>query len=156
MTRVRGRRNALLAALAIVVVWWGVEAWRRASRETLVLATTTCPFSGEPVVTISAAVVPQDSEPVRAHEEVHAAQCRQLGPWRYRWTNLRGAGKLGLEAPAYCAGAAVRLRAGQDSGRVRLRLIENAYEALAGLADSTAIRRSLQAACPTIIAAPAG
>lgn len=140
----------LWIALAIVVVWWGLATWQRANRATLVLATTTCPFSGEPVIVIAPEVVPVDSAPVRAHEEVHAAQCRSLGPWRYRWENLRGSGKLALEAPAYCAGASERLRSGQDSLRVRRRLIENAYEALGGLADSATIRRSLQAACPAI------
>ena len=143
-------RRALLSVLALVVAWWGLDSYRRANRETLVLATTTCPIRGEPVISISRDVVPVDSAPVRAHEEVHASQCRSLGPWRYRWENLSGSGKLALEAPAYCAGASVRLRAGQDSARVRVRLIENAYEALEGLADSATIRRSLQAACPAI------
>jgi hypothetical protein len=147
----RRARGFLWAALLVAVAWWTVDAWRRAHRETLVLATTTCPFRGEPVITISNDVVPLDSAPVRAHEEVHALQCRSLGPWRYRWENLSGSGKLGLEAPAYCAGASVRLRMGQDSARVRVRLIENAYEALGGLADSATIRRSLQVACPTIM-----
>jgi hypothetical protein len=137
-------------ALAAAVVWGSITAWQRATRETMVLATTTCPFRGEPVITISTAVVSIDSAPVRAHEEVHAAQCRSLGPLKYRWTNLRGAGKLGLEAPAYCAAAAVRIQMGQDSGRVRLRLIENVLESLEGLADSATIRRSLQASCPAI------
>ena len=143
-------RRALLIVLALVVGWWGVDASRRSHRETLVLATTTCPFRGEPIITISSDVVPIDSAPVLAHEEVHAEQCRSLGPWRYRWENLSGSGKLQLEAPAYCAGAAVRLRMGQDSARVRVRLIENVYEALGGLADSATILRSLQAACPTV------
>jgi hypothetical protein len=148
MTR---RRGALAIALVLVIAWWGVDAWRRANRETLVLATTTCPFSGEPVITISRDVVPIDATPVLVHEEVHAAQCRSLGPWRYRWENLSGSGKLALEAPAYCAGAMVRIHMGQDSARVRVRLIENAYEALGGLADSATIRRSLQQACPAIM-----
>jgi hypothetical protein len=147
VTRARG---VLWATLIVAVAWLAVDSWRRANRETLVLATTTCPFSGEPVVTISPDVVPVDSAPVRAHEDVHASQCRSLGPWRYRWENLSGRGKLALEAPAYCAGASVRLRAGQDSGRVRVRLIENAFEALGELADTAEIRRSLQASCPAI------
>jgi hypothetical protein len=150
MTSTRRARISLWVLLVIAVAWWGVDAWRRANRETLVLATTTCPFRGEPVITLSRDLVPIDSAPVLAHEQVHAAQCRSLGPWRYRWENLSGSGKLALEAPAYCAGASARLRAGQDSLRVRVRLIENAYEALGGLADSAAIQRALHAACPAI------
>lgn len=153
MTGPRRARMFLFVLLAIAVAWWGVDSWRRAHRETLILATTTCPFRGEPVITLSPDVVPIDVTPVLAHEEVHAAQCKSLGPWRYRRENLSGAGKLALEAPAYCAGALVRLRMGQDSARVRVRLIENAYEALGGLADSATIRRSLQAACPAIAGA---
>jgi hypothetical protein len=151
---VKRARGALWVALLVAVAWLALETWRRANRETLVLATTTCPFRGEPVITISSEVVPVDSAPVRAHEEVHAEQCRSLGPWRYRWENLSGSGKLGLEAPAYCAGASVRLRMGQDSARVRIRLIENAYEALGGLADSSAVLHSLQMACPVIALRP--
>jgi hypothetical protein len=150
MTSRRRARPLLLGALALVAAWGALSVWQRSNRETLVLATTSCPFRGEPQIVIASVVVAADSEPVRAHEEVHAAQCRELGPWRYRWTNLRGAGKLGLEAPAYCAAASVRMRAGQDSANVRIRLIENAFEALGDLADSTTIRRSLQAACPGV------
>ena len=143
-------RPFLWLMLFLVATWGAISVWQRAHRETLVLATTTCPFFGEPEIVISAEVVAVDSAPVRAHEEVHAAQCRSLGPWRYRWQNVRANGKLALEAPAYCAGASVRLAAGQDSGRVRIRLIENAFEALGNLADSSTIRRSLREACPAI------
>ena len=151
LVRIGRPRVAFWGLLVLAAAWGANSTWQRSQRETLVLATTSCPFGGEPMITISAVVVPVDSEPVRAHEEVHAAQCRALGPWRYRWENLSRAGKLGLESPGYCAGASVRLRAGQDSGRVRQRLLENAFEALGDLADSATIRRSLQQACPAIV-----
>lgn len=146
------RAHPLLWSALTVVAGWGMLAfWQRTTRETLVLATTSCPFTGAPEITISPVVVAVDSAPVLAHEEVHAAQCRELGPWQYRWRNLTGAGKLGLETPAYCAAASARLRAGQDSTNVRIRLIENVLEALGSLADSSTIRRSLQAACPGMV-----
>jgi hypothetical protein len=148
---VRAVRRSLLGALTVAVVGLGVTTWQRSSRETMVLATTTCPFQGAPVITISPDVVPVDSAPVSAHEEVHAAQCRELGPWRYRWENLFDNGKLALEAPAYCAGASVRMRAGQDSGRVRQRLIESTVEALSHVADSVTVVAALRGRCSELL-----
>ena len=76
-----------------------------------VLAYTECTFRGPPRVVIRPDLSAADSLPVRVHEEVHAAQCRALGPVRYRLRNLTGSGKLSLEVPAYCAAAQVRLKA---------------------------------------------
>ncbi len=148
-----GIRVALVLALLLVTAWAVGSSLQRARRDTLVLATTRCPFTGEPRVTLSPHVTPADLEPVRAHEAVHAAQCRELGPWKYRWTNLRSGGRLSLEAPAYCAGAAARLRAGEDSLRVRRRLADDATEALRGLADSATVAGALRAACPDVAGA---
>lgn len=150
MRRLKSTRLALLLALLILTVWAAASSVQRAKRDTLVLATTECPFVGEARVTISPDVTPADVEPVRAHESIHAEQCGDLGPWKYRWTNLRSGGRLSLEAPAYCAGAAARVRAGADSLRVRRRLIDDATEALRGLADSATVVNALRAACPEL------
>lgn len=121
------------------------------SRATQVLAATECPFRGEPVIVIGASVAPEDSVPVRIHEEVHAGQCRSLGPVRYRWRNLFASGKLALEAPAYCAAAAARLSAGLDSARVSARLRDDATEALSNVADSGVVLAALRLYCPEIV-----
>jgi hypothetical protein len=140
-------RTPLWLLLGAVVAWGGVSTWRRANRETVVLATTRCPFFGAPTIEVSPDVSPADAEPVRAHEAVHASQCRDLGPWRYRWRNLRAAGKLSLEAPAYCAAAHARVSAGLDSARVRQRLVDDAMEALRHVADSSRVVSALRDAC---------
>jgi hypothetical protein len=129
--------------LIAVAIWGGVSTWRRVTRATEILATTTCPFRGEPRVVMSPTVAADDSAFVRVHENVHAAQCRALGPIRYRWRNLFARGKLALEAPAYCAAAAARLRAGLDSARVISRLRDDATEALSNVADSVAVLSAL-------------
>lgn len=132
-------------------MWGGVSTWRRLNRNTQVLATTECPFRGPARIVISADVPPDDTLFVRVHEEVHAAQCRQLGPVRYRWKNLFARGKLELEAPAYCAAAAARIRAGLDSARVSSRLRDDAVEALSDIADSATVVGTLHQYCPAII-----
>ena len=43
-------RPLLWILLALVAGWGALSAWQRARRETLVLATTSCPFSGAPVI----------------------------------------------------------------------------------------------------------
>lgn len=97
------------------------------------LAWTECPVRGEALVTITEGVAPADTLPVRMHEEVHAAQCRSLGPWRYRARNLTREGRLSLEAPGYCAGAHARPTQGEDTARVRERLLDDAQGAFPGL-----------------------
>jgi len=149
-------RWPLWGVLVVVVAAGGVSTWRRLTRETVVLATTTCPFRGEPRVVISPGVTSTDSAPVRVHEGVHAAQCDSLGPVRYRLRNLFPGGKLALEAPAYCAAAAVRLRAGLDSALVRDRLRSDISEALRDVADSAAVDAALRAHCPAIIGHQSG
>jgi hypothetical protein len=138
-----------------VVVLVGATVWGFAAipenwnRETEVLAITTCPFRGEPVTRVSPGLSPQEMAHVAAHEAVHAAQCRALGPIKYRIRNLTS--KIELEAPAYCAGAAVRLGLGMDTAEVRTRLIDDALEALRRSADSAKVIGALEAACPAIL-----
>jgi hypothetical protein len=131
-----------------------MSMWQRANRETVVLASTTCPLRGSPRVVVSPDVSAEDSQPVRIHEEVHAAQCRALGPWRYRWRNLTRSGKLGLEAPAYCAAADARLRAGLDTSYVTRRLVDDATEALRDVADARAVRAALRHHCEHLVREP--
>ena len=115
------------------------------------LAYTECPFRGEPRVTITDRVIPEDTFPVRRHEEVHAQQCRELGPWRYRVRNLTSSGRLQLEAPAYCAGARARIEQGLTMVRARERLIDDATAAFNGLERAPAVRASLAQSCPEIV-----
>lgn len=132
----------------MIAVWGGIATYRRATRATQILATTTCPLRGEPRVVIAADVAPEDSMPVRVHEEVHAAQCKELGAIRYWVRNLSAAGKLQLEAPAYCAAAVARMRAGMDSARVVSRLLDDVVEAMRDVADSASVIAALRSACP--------
>lgn len=154
MKALGGARWPLWGVLVAVAVWGGIATWRRANRDTQILATTVCPFRGPPRIVISADAAPDDTAFVRVHENVHAAQCRDLGPIRYRWKNVFASGKLELEAPAYCAAAVARIRAGLDSARVASRLRDDAVEALSNVADSVAVIGALRAHCPQIIAAP--
>ena len=116
------------------------------------LAYTSCGFSGEPQVVLLPEVATEDTFPVRMHENVHAEQCRTMGPWRYRWRNFSARGRLGLEAPAYCAGARARLQQGQKLARVRERLIDDATASFAGLVDAAQVQAALRGACPEIFA----
>ncbi len=113
------------------------------------LASTECPFRGEPVVTVSADVAMQDTLPVRMHEETHARQCEALGPWRYRWRNLTDAGRLSLEAPAYCAGARARLQQREAPRLVRERMLDDAGAAF-NHAPGGRVQLALRMACPEL------
>jgi hypothetical protein len=90
----------------------------------------------------------QDTLAVRVHENVHAAQCRRLGPVRYRLTNLTGTGKLSLEVPAYCAAAAARVRSGWTTRAARERFVDDLQSAMAGIADSADLSRAVLRGCP--------
>lgn len=140
------------ALLGLVAVWGAISTWRRMTRQAQILATTACPFRGEPRIIVSPDAPAEDSQPVRIHEEVHAAQCRELGPVRYRLRNILPGGKLALEAPAYCAAAAARLRSGLDSLHVSERLVDDLTEAMSGVADSGAVALALRMNCPAIVA----
>lgn len=85
----------------------------------------------------------EDTMPVRVHEEVHARQCRELGPFRYRWQNVSSSGKFALELPAYCAAAAARLRRGDSRTLVHERLKDDVGAAFLGTVDSVVIGEKL-------------
>lgn len=114
------------------------------------LAYTECPFRGDARVTVTSRVAPEDTFPVRVHEELHARQCRELGPFRYRLRNLTSRRKLSLEAPAYCAGARARLAQRLDSSLVRERMLDDATAAFKDLADSASVHAALRASCRDI------
>jgi hypothetical protein len=116
-----------------------------------VLAFTECPFFGDPRITVNPGIAAQDTLPVRRHEEIHAAQCRELGPLRYRMRNLTTGGRLSLEAPGYCAGARTRLEMGMEPRRVRERLLDDASAAFAGSADGATIRAALIISCADVM-----
>ena len=140
-------RSYLLLPL-VAVIGLTVYRFTRPDRSER-LAFTECPFGGQPRVTVSENVAPADSMAVRLHEEVHAAQCRELGPTRYRLRNLTEQGRLSLEAPAYCAGARGRLSQGMDSAIVRERLGDDIRSAFEGPTDSL-VRDELRGACPEL------
>lgn len=140
----------LLAAVALV---GGAEAWRRAHRPVFVVARTSCPVVGAGHVEVSPGVAPEMRDAVLAHERVHLAQCAAMGPVRYWAANLRAAGRLAKEAPAYCAYARARLRVDPDTEYASDRLHEDLIAAMDD-ADSTRVKAALRAACPEIATKP--
>lgn len=139
-----------VVALAAALGAGGYAAWQRAHREARTIAWTTCPFFGPPSIVIVTDLQPWDTMPTRVHEDVHAAQCRELGPIRYRLRNLTTAGRLAAEAPAFCAAAVARLRVDPDSSYVADRLRTDAVEGLSHVADSLTIMLSLMSSCPAL------
>ena len=97
-------------------------------------------------------LAPEDTQPVRMHEDVHAEQCASLGWTRMRLRNLTAGGRLSLETPAYCAGARARLRRGDDYAITRERLFDDANGMFAGTIDSSRVNEALRNACPEIAA----
>jgi hypothetical protein len=142
-------RWPFFAILIGVAIWGTTDARRKALRQTEILATTTCPFRGQPVTRVAPGLSFDERAHVTAHETVHIQQCLELGPVRYRLKNLTS--KLSLEAPAYCAGAVARLGIGMDSAEVKSRLVDDAVEALRGIADSSSVVTALQAVCPAVL-----
>jgi hypothetical protein len=148
--RTRGRilRLVLLALLLVAV---GLALALRAPRPRgQALAFTTCGFSGPTLVMAAAGIPPEDTLPVRAHEDIHVQQCRDLGWMRMRLKNLTTAGRLDLEAPGYCAGARARLGRGDDYAITRERLLDDAHAMFAGAVDSSRVNSALRRACPEL------
>jgi hypothetical protein len=130
----------------------GVSVWFAMAddaRETEILAITTCPFRGEPATVVSPGLSHPELVHVSAHEGVHIQQCRELGPIKYRIRNLTS--KLSLEAPAYCAGATARIALGMPRLEARMRLIDDAVEALRRTADSAEVVTALEEVCPAVL-----
>lgn len=137
-----------IAALACIAILAGAALRHQHRVAGDVLAFTTCPFRGPAVVVTAPGLATEDTLPVRLHEEVHAAQCRALGPVRYRIRNLTGTGKLSLEVPAYCAAAEARVRSGWTRRNARERLNDDIQAAMSGVVDSAVISQTLRRDCP--------
>src|SRR3954468_1937018 len=139
----------LLVVLALTLVYGSIATWRRAHRPAgRWVGVTSCEWFGEPRITIRPGLRPAAAAGAAAHEAVHAAQCRQLGPARYRWRTMFAASNLALEAPAYCAGARARVRITGDSAFERTTIPIDMLAAMGDVVDSVAIMRALGASCP--------
>lgn len=141
----------ILVALLVAIGWSVPKMLARPRLPADALAYTECPWFGTPRVTVSPTVSPEDAVPVRDHENVHAGQCRDLGPVRYRLRNLRASGRLSLEAPAYCAGARARLMQGTEPARVRERVVDDATAAFHDDLDSKTVMAALRHSCPEVL-----
>jgi hypothetical protein len=140
-----------LVLLALLLVALGLALVLRAPRPRgQALAFTTCGFSGPTLVMAAAGIPPEDTLAVRAHEDVHIQQCRDLGWMRMRLKNLTGSGRLALEAPGYCAGARARLRRGDDYAITRERLFDDVNGMFAGAVDSSRVNAAVRRACPEL------
>ena len=147
------RRYAKPALLCLLVVVLGWLVFLRASApQVQPLAWTSCTLGGPVLMMDVARLAPEDTQPVRMHEDVHAEQCATLGWTRMRLRNLSAEGRLSLEAPAYCAGARARLRRGDDYAITRERLFDDANGTFAGTVDSARVNAALRNACPEITA----
>ena len=152
----RPRRTVVLLVLLLLVGAWGAQSmWAHSRRAARAVAWASCPFRGEPRVVIRSELLSVwDTFPARRHEEVHAEQCRQLGPVMYRLRNITPAGKLELEAPAYCASAVARLTVDPDSQYASDRIHTDMIEGMSDVADSTAVKAALMRHCPGIASQP--
>ena len=150
--RARLRVNPLLlVALAIAVGWYVPKMLLLRETRAEALAYTDCPWRSPARVTLTPRVIGDDSLPVLAHENVHARQCAELGPLRYRLRNLTAKGRLSLEAPAYCASARERVRLGYSPGRVRERLLDDAVAAFHGALDEATVVATIRARCGDLL-----
>ena len=149
----RAARLARITALALLAVVLALVLLARSSAPRgQALAYTSCTLRGPRLVMDVSRIAAEDTLPVRLHEEVHVAQCRDMGWAGMRWKNLTAAGRLTLEAPGYCAGARARLRRGDDYRITRERLFDDANAMFAGTLDSSRVNSALRAACPELTA----
>lgn len=146
---VRRPHPALVALLLVTIVYGSVMTWRRMTRPAgRWVGYTECAWRGSPRITIRPGLRRTDSLATFAHESVHAAQCAELGPVRYRWRTLFAQSNLALEAPAYCAGARSRVERSRDTSFERQTIPIDMIAAMGDGLDSATIVRSLVANCP--------
>jgi hypothetical protein len=151
----RRTRPIFLVALALVILYAGVATWRRANRPGgRWVGQTHCAWIGEPRVTIRPGLARSESIATVAHESVHVAECRALGPVRYRWNTLFAASNLALEIPAYCAAARTRLSHGWSLATVRSTVFDDMRAAMADAVDSTTMHRAIAAGCKDLALSP--
>ena len=148
--RAKVARLVLLCLLAVALGW--LVVLRATAPRGEPLAYTTCTLDGPKLVMDVGMLAPEDTLPVRMHEDVHAGQCAALGWTRMRLRNLTAGGRLSLEAPAYCAGARARLRRGDNHKATRERMFDDANAMFAGRLDSATVNGALRAACPELTA----
>ena len=134
-----------------MVVFGGFALWQRANRPGgRWVGRTDCSWFGEPRVTIRPGLARVESIATVAHEQVHVAACRRLGPYRYRMSTLGAQSNLYLEAPAYCAAARVRLRNGWTINTVRMTVMTDMLAAMGDQLDSTTLHRAVAEVCPEL------
>jgi hypothetical protein len=102
-------------------------------------------------VTIRPGLRPIDSIAAVAHESVHVAECRELGPIRYRWRTIFASSNLALETPAYCAGARSRVHSNRDTVFIRATIVEDMMAAMADVVDSATVVKALSNECPAFL-----
>jgi hypothetical protein len=148
-------RPVFVIALVAIGAWGGRVAWVRQTSAARVFAYTTCPlFGGPPNVVMKNDIPFYDTLVTRVHEEVHAAQCREMGPIKYRLNSLTDAGKMKVETPAYCAAAIARLLVDADSEYVSDRVHTDMIEGMREYADSETVKSALMKECPAIASKP--
>jgi hypothetical protein len=145
---VRRARPIFLVALVVFMLLGGISAWRHANRPPgRWVGRTHCSWFGEPRVEIIPGLARVESLATAAHESVHVAECRSLGPVRYRWNTLFASSNLALEAPAYCVAARVRLENGWSMATVRSTVMEDMQAAMGDQFDSLSLSRALVRGC---------
>jgi hypothetical protein len=150
--RARWPHPILLVLLAVTVVYGSVATWRRLNRPPgRWVGYTNCAWRGKSRVVVRSGLRSIDSLAVAAHESVHAAECEELGPIRYRWRTLFASSNLALETPAYCAGARVRARLNGDTAFLRMTIPIDMIAAMGDVIDSATIVRSIAKSCPEFV-----
>ena len=145
-------RSIFLVLLAMAVIYGSVATWRRMNRPPgRWVGYTECSWRGQPRMVIWSGMRRIDSLAGVAHESIHVAECRQLGPVRYRWRTMFAASNLALETPAYCEGARERVRLNGDTAFVRMTTAPDMIAAMGDVIDSATIVRSLTASCPEFL-----
>jgi hypothetical protein len=147
-------RPLLLVALAFVAVYGAVTSWQRVTRPGRWVGITHCSWVGEPRVIIRPGLARVESIATVAHESVHVASCRDLGPVRYRWNTLFASSNLALEVPAYCAAARTRAQMGWHINAIRTTVFTDMMSAMGDATDSATIHRALVSSCPEFAPSP--
>ena len=144
-------RPLFVATLLLVALYGGVVAWLHAHRPAgQWVGRTECSWRGDPRVRIIPGLTRVESTATVAHESVHVAECRNLGPLRYRWNTLFAKSNLALEVPAYCASVRVRLKAGWQLSTVRSTVVEDMQAAMSDQLDSATLAQAIAMGCPEL------
>lgn len=144
-------RPGFLVALLIIGIFGVISTWQRAHRPGgRWVGRTHCSWFGEPRVEIRPGLARVESIATAAHESVHVAECRELGPVSYRWNTLFAARNLALEVPAYCVAARIRLANGWSTYTVKSTVLGDMQAAMGDQLDSVKIHRALGDGCPEL------